>query len=156
MTDDLAPLQRLVADLLVRTGAPERRSLLRAIARDVRQGQATRIAAQQNPDGTPFAPRKPKVAPTGSRLRRQGRVRTRALFARLRLARHLKAGATPDEAWVGFAGRAARIARVHQEGLSDSPAPGQPAVRYARRVLLGMTEAEQARLLDLVLAHVAA
>ncbi|RYF00244.1 MAG: phage virion morphogenesis protein, partial [Oxalobacteraceae bacterium] len=76
-------------------------------------------------------------------------------FKKLRLARNLKAGATDAEAWVGFVGRAARIARVHQEGGVDRPASEQAPVRYAKRVLIGPTAAEEARLLDMLLAQIA-
>jgi hypothetical protein len=76
------------------------------------------------------------------------------MFKKLRLARNLKAGASDAEAWVGFVGRAARIARVHQEGGVDRPSSGQAPVRYAKRVLIGPTAAEEARLLDMLLAQV--
>ena len=76
------------------------------------------------------------------------------MFRKLRLAKNLKAGGDANELWIGFAGRASRVATVHQEGLVDAPAPGQRKVRYARRVLLGLTEAERQRILDMLLAHV--
>ena len=65
------------------------------------------------------------------------------MFKKLRLARNLKAGASDAEAWVGFVGRAARIARVHQEGRVDRPSSGQKPVRYAKRVLIGPSAAEK-------------
>jgi phage virion morphogenesis protein len=152
MAADLAEFEQL-AGALLRTVAPaERRRLLRAMARDLQTSQRQRIARQQDPDGKPFAPRK---ATTG-KLRRKGTIRRAAMFRKLRLSRNLAAGATDTEAWVGFSGRAARIARVHQEGLEDRPTKNGKPVRYARRVLLGDTEAERGRMLDLLLAHVAA
>lgn len=89
------------------------------------------------------------------KFRRRGHIRRAAMFRRLRGARHLQAGATDAEAWVGFSGRAAEIARVHQDGGMDRPAAKAKPVRYARRELLGVTEEERGRMLDLLLAHVA-
>ncbi|QVM93455.1 phage virion morphogenesis protein [Pseudomonas entomophila] len=42
---------------------------------------------------------------------------------------------------VGFTGRIARIANVHQNGLRDRPTLGALAVRYERRQLPGFAEA---------------
>jgi phage virion morphogenesis protein len=147
VTDDLDRLRQLAGDLLVSMAPAERRRILRAVAADWRRSQAARIARQQNPDGSAFAPRKAQ----GSRLRRQGQIRKGAMFRKLRQTKHLKKGATADEAWVGFSGRAARIARVNQEGLPDKPTRNSQPVRYARRILLGLTEEEQIRAVDLVI-----
>ncbi|KQN29708.1 phage virion morphogenesis protein [Sphingomonas sp. Leaf38] len=90
------------------------------------------------------------------KLRRKGTIRQKAMFRKLRSARNLRAGSTDREAWIGFSGRAAEIARVHQEGLRDKPSRKGRAVRYAERGLLGVTQAEQSRALDMLLEHVAA
>lgn len=150
---DLAELGALAVALLQKASPAERRKLLRAMARDLQASQRARIAQQQAPDGSAYPARRIKpVAPDRSRLRRRGSIRRDAMFKKLRLSRHLKAGASDREAWVGFVGRAARIARPHQEGGMDRPAPGQKPVRYAKRVLIGPTAAEEARLLDMLLA----
>lgn len=151
MSGDLDQLEALAGALLQNAAPAERRRILRTAAREIAKGQRDRIKAQVQPDGTAFAPRKAKG--TG-KLRRKGAIRRAAMFARLRMGAHLKAGATADEAWVGFTGRTARIARVHQEGREDSPAPGQAKIRYPRRQLLGLTEADRTTLLDTVLAAV--
>ena len=143
---DLTQINDLAGALLQRVAPPARRQLLRRIARDIRKSQADRIAKQIQPDGQRFAPKK-----SASGKRRKGQLREKVMFRRLRLAKFLKAGADPGEAWVGFAGRAAAIARVHQDGLEDSPTRGAKKVRYARRVLLGLTDAEQERILDSLL-----
>ncbi|RMB26250.1 phage virion morphogenesis protein [Sphingomonas sp. PP-F2F-G114-C0414] len=149
--NDFAPIEQLCRDLLLRTAAPERARLMRSIGREIRKSQSDRIAAQRDPDGAAFVSRRPKPD-----RGKKGRLRQQKMFRKLRMAKSLKAGGNADEAWVGFAGRASRIASIHQEGLSDAPAPGQAKVRYARRVLLGLTEAEQQRILDLILAQVTA
>lgn len=148
---DFEPIEQLCRDLLLRTAAPGRARLMRAIGREIRKSQSDRIAAQRDPDGAAFAPRRPKPDRGG----KKGRLRQQKMFRKLRMAKSLKGGGNADEAWVGFGGRASRIASIHQAGLSDAPAPGQQKVRYARRILLGLTEAERQRILDLILAQLA-
>lgn len=148
---DFADIEALAGALLRRVDAGERSKILRVMARTLRSSQAARIARQQDPDGQPFAVR--KAQPAG-RLRRGGTIKRKAMFRKLRNTSNLKAGSTDTEAWVGFSGRAARIARVHQEGLADAPAKDMKPVRYARRMLLGDTEAERQALLNILVAHV--
>ncbi len=94
-----------------------------------------------------------KAQPVG-RLRRKGAIKPQAMFRKQRNAMNLKAGSADTEVWVGFSGRAARIARVHQEGLDDIQfREGKPA-RSAKRVLLSDTEAERRALLDIVFKHI--
>jgi len=149
--NDLVEINQLAGALLARLAPGARRQLLGRVSRDVRKSQSDRIARQLQPDGTRFAPRK---ASTSGGKRRKGQLREKMMFRRLRLAKFLKAGATPGEAWVGFAGRAAAIASVHQHGLADSPTRGAKKVRYTQRVLLGLTDGEENRMLDLLLEQV--
>jgi phage virion morphogenesis protein len=153
MSDGLDQLEDLAGGLLRAVAPAERRKLLRTVARDVQKSQRTRIAAQLQPDGSKFAPRKAKQ-PKG-RLRRKGAIKRAAMFRKLRLVKYLQAGATDSEAWIGFSGSAARIARVHQDGGTDAPAKGQAKVRYAKREILGPTDADRQILLDAALAHLA-
>jgi phage virion morphogenesis protein len=148
---DLVQIDQLASALLQRVAPGARRHLLRGIARDVRKSQSDRIGRQLQPDGSPFAPRK---APTKAQARK-GQLRRKMMFARLRMAKFLKAGASDGEAWVGFTGRAASIASVHQDGREDAPTRGAKKVRYPRRVLLGLTPAEETMILDRLLATVA-
>jgi hypothetical protein len=60
MTDDFAPIERLAGDLLLQLAPAEKRSLLRKMARAIRDRQSQRIARQQNPDGSAFAKRHEK------------------------------------------------------------------------------------------------
>lgn len=144
-----APLDAWLHSILAGLSAAERGRLTRRIATDLRRSQAERIAAQQNPDGTAFEPRRPQP-----RLReKQGRVR-RAMFERLRTARYLKAQATPDEAAVVIDGRAAQIARVHQYGLLDK-VNRRLRIRYPIRQILGFSETDQAAIAQTVLNHLA-
>lgn len=218
MSDDFAPIEQLAGALLRSLSSSERRTLLRRMARELRQSQSARIGAQKNPDGSAFAARRPRreqkpgafavrfLYPLGAaeprlvfmrswvrqgplmtgfdeeaggirsfffdkvakwlpvdaaeqnagagKLRRRGGIRRTAMFRKLRGGRFLRADATDSEAWIGFSGRAAEIAQVHQEGLFDTPTMKSKKVRYARRGLLGLTEAERGRAIDILLAHV--
>lgn len=144
----LDQFREIATALMTRLQPRERRAALRAVARALRQSNQRRIAAQVDPDGRAFAPRKPRKAD-----QRRGAVRRRAMFSKLRTARHLRAGASENEAWVEFTGRAARIARVHHAGLMDEVAPGGPRVRYPARPLLGVSAEDEARILDALVEH---
>lgn len=89
------------------------------------------------------------------KMRRRGSIKRQAMFRKLRNRRNLRSGVTDQEAWVGFAGRAAAIARVHQEGGRDRPSQTAKEVRYAKRELLGLTPPDRTRILDSLLDHLA-
>lgn len=147
MTDNLAALEDWAGVLLARLSPGERRKLTTSIGRDLRRNQQQRIATQRNPDGTPYAPRKPRE------LRgKAGRIK-RQMFARLRQAKHLRLQSTADAIAIGFTGRIARIAKVHQRGLRDRPARGQAEVQYAQRELLGFNAAAIEMIRDRLLEH---
>lgn len=151
MADDLKHLESWVAPLIAKLTASGRRALSRIIGRDLRKSQQDRIAAQLEPSGQPFAPRKPRKNLRG----RKGTIRKRqaAMFSKLRLARWLKVSASAEAVSVGFTGNAARIARVHQEGLRDRPGPNSSEVRYPRRQLLGFSEADRELVRQRFLEH---
>ena len=75
------------------------------------------------------------------------------MFTKLRTARWLRISGSADAAEVGFAGRVARIASIHQDGLRDRAAPHAPEVRYPQRVLLGFTNADRERIRDFLFLH---
>lgn len=152
---DLAPLEAWCAGLLSRLEPAQRRALSRELARRLRASQSARIAAQLNPDGSAFAPRK-----TQARAKR-GAVR-RKMFSRLRTAKWMKIEATPNSAAVTFAAAVQRMAAVHQYGLRDrvnrrrSQYGGAgPEVTYPERQLLGFTALDVDMVERLVLAHLA-
>ncbi|MFB8916719.1 phage virion morphogenesis protein, partial [Xanthomonas arboricola] len=72
------------------------------------------------------------------------------MFAKLRQAKYFKVSASPNQVSVGFVGRVARIARVHQEGLTDRTRPSGPKARYEQRVLLGFSSRDRKNIFDLV------
>lgn len=147
MTDNLNALEEWAGALLAKLSPGERRKLGNTIGRELRRNQQQRIAAQRNPDGTPYASRKPRE------LRgKVGRIK-RQMFARLRQAKHLRLQSTADTIAIGFTGRVARIARIHQYGLRDRPGRGQADVQYERRELLGFTEADLDMIRTRLLEH---
>ena len=144
--DPLQQLEDWVAPLLAKLSPTEQRQLARRIATDLRRSQSARIAKQQNPDGSAFEPRKQQ------RLRnRRGKVK--AMFVQLRTARFLRTQATSAEAVLAITGRAARIARIHQEGLRDQVSPGGPSIIYPMRELLGLTQDDREMILNTLADH---
>ena len=136
MQDDLTALETWASTLLARLDPAARRKLALQIAQDLRRQQQTRIQAQQNPDGTPYAPRKQR-----KNIRsKQGRIKKQkaSMFNKLRTNTHLKAKADGNGLEVGFYGRVARIARVHQYGLRDRVAAGRADIQYEERRVLGL------------------
>ncbi|WP_278386046.1 phage virion morphogenesis protein [Stutzerimonas kunmingensis] len=140
MANDLQALEDWAGALLNQLQPAERRKATSA------------IAAQRNADGTPFAPRKPR-----QELRaKAGRIKRKLpMFTKLRTARYLRLQSDASTIAIGFAGRLSRIARIHQYGLRDRPAPGAPDVQYARRELLGFTDADLELIRDRLLEHLA-
>ncbi|RUR27697.1 phage virion morphogenesis protein [Vreelandella nanhaiensis] len=146
MSVDPQQLDEWLTPLIEKLSPRERRVLAREVARDLRIANRERIKAQTNPDGTPFEPR--------TQLRgRRGAIRRKAMFTKLRTAKHLKIKTTADEAAVQFAGRVAKIARVHHYGLRDRVEPGGPMHKYARRELVGITAVDKNRIANSVLNH---
>ncbi|WP_395602849.1 phage virion morphogenesis protein [Pseudomonas sp. A1230] len=138
MTNRLEALEDWAAGLLGQLEPASRNRLARSVGQALRRSQQQRIIAQQNPDGSKYAPRKQR------NLRgKQGRVKRKVkMFQKLRMVSFLKVQGDGNAISVGFTGRIARIARVHQFGLKDRPARGAPDVNYDRRELLGFTEAD--------------
>lgn len=138
MANNLEALETWAAVLLERLEPGERSKLARSIGQELRRSQQKRVMAQENPDGSKFAPRKQR------NLRgKQGRVKRKlAMFKKLRTASYLKVRGDSNGAAVGFTGRIARIARIHQYGLKDRAERGAPDVRYDQREILGFTNSD--------------
>ncbi|WP_028217422.1 phage virion morphogenesis protein [Paraburkholderia oxyphila] len=152
VTEDLHALDKWAGALLAQLAPAARRKVMLDVARDLRRSQQARIAAQQNPDGTAYVPRKKKG---GKNLRgKRGRIKRATMFTKLRTARYLRTEATPEGLEIGFAGRVARIARIHQLGERAPVEPGGAQAQYPARVLLGFTDAERELIRDKLIAHV--
>lgn len=144
--NELKPFDDKLVGLIAGLSASSRRQMAAQIAKRLRTSQQGRIKRQQAPDGAPYAARKRQ--PIRSK---KGRVK-RQMFAKLRTNRYMKAKGTADEALVEFVGRVQRIARVHQEGLSDRPNRHSRDVQYDARPLLGFSEADRALIENIVLS----
>jgi len=149
MVSNLEALETWAAVLLDRLEPGERSKLARSIGQELRRSQQKRVMAQENPDGSKYAPRKQRD------LRgKQGRVKRKlAMFKKLRTASYLKVRGDSNAVTVGFTGRIARIAKVHQYGLKDRAERDAPEVRYEQREVLGFSEADIDLIRDSLLTH---
>jgi phage virion morphogenesis protein len=153
MSDDLKSLERLAGALLNKLEPSARRSINMQVARDLRRNQQQRIKAQQAPDASPYPPRKNR-----KKLRnKQGRIKAQkqAMFTKITQAKSFRVTADQNQIGVGFVGRVARIARVHQYGLKDKVSEKGPEIVYEKRQLLGLTEKDKDMVRDSLLAHLA-
>ena len=64
---------------------------------------------------------------------------------KLKTAKFMKIEKIPDGVTIGFDQRVSRLARIHQDGLVDTLKYNGRTfkVRYAQRILLGFTDAEE-------------
>ncbi len=149
MTNRLETLEDWAAGLLGQLEPASRNKLARSIGQALRRSQQQRIIAQRNPDGSKYAPRKQR------NLRgKQGRVKRKVqMFQKLRTASFLKVQGDGNAISVGFTGRIARIARVHQYGLKDRAERGAPDVRYEQRKVLGLTDTDLDLIRDSMLTY---
>ena len=147
----MATVEEVQAKLsaLINNLSPQaRRQLARNIGQALRKNQQARIARQENPDGTAFEPRKPRK----EFGKKKGRIKRKAMFAKLRTARYFKIQSNANEVSVGFNGSSAMIAKVHQYGLMSSPSKTKDfKVRYAQRELLGFRQSDLDIIEDLVI-----
>lgn len=150
MSDPLdSAIEARLAALIERLSPSSRTILARAIASQLRATQSGRIAAQRNPDGSAFEPRKPQLRHRKKNLRA-------GMFNKLRTNTWLKAKANADGAVVAFTRDVERIARVHQLGLRDRVnRKTNLEADYPARQLLCLTVVEEALLDTLISTHLA-
>lgn len=128
--DAIIGLNTWLDTLAIQLQPSQRRELMRRLAQGMRVRMRDRIKQQRDPDGNRFIPRKRDQI---GKLKRQG-----AMFKRI--GRDIKTEYSPDHAAVGFGGRTATVARVHQLGLVIKPSRLSKPTRYARRELVGFGE----------------
>ena len=125
-----------------------RRQLARNIGVALRKSQQERIARQRNPDGSAFEPRKPQK----QFGKKKGRIKRKAMFAKLRTAKYLKVRSNGNEVSVGFNGPSATIANVHQYVLKGTVNRSKGVkVQYAQRELLGFSESDMELIENLII-----
>lgn len=132
---DLELLTEYLGGMLQQLSDAERRKLEMSIARKLRASQKKRITKQQNPEGSPFVPRKKRLRDKKNKIKNK-------MFNVIKNAKYMRMERTAQGMAIGFAGRIAFIARVHQFGLVDKVDRDGPSVKYDSRELLGFTEAE--------------
>ncbi|WP_243405522.1 phage virion morphogenesis protein [Solimicrobium silvestre] len=71
----------------------------------------------------------------------------------LRTTKHLKTRQDAQQLTVGFYGRVARIARIHQEGLKDKVAKNGVDYQYPERQLLGFSPSDHTLIRESLLLH---
>lgn len=108
----------------------QRCELMRRLAQGLRIRSKDRISQQRDPNGNRFTPRKRDQI--GS-IKRKG-----AMFKKI--GQQLKTEYSADKALVGFGGRTAQIAKVHQEGKTIRPADRANPTKYPIRELVGFTQ----------------
>lgn len=149
MTNRLEALEDWAAGLLGQLEPASRNNLARNVGQVLRRSQQQRVIAQQNPDGSNYVPRKQRNLRS-----KQGRVKRKVkMFQKMRTSSFMKVQGDGNAISVGYTGRIARIAKVHQYGLKDRAEQGAPNVKYEQRVVLGFTDAEHDLLRHTLLEH---
>lgn len=137
MSDGIEQVKFAFTDLLKNISKPRRRLLYQQIGQELARNQRRRIKAQQNPDGSPFEPRKKRKQFS----RKKGRIKNQLMFKKIVSPSHLKLRYEQEGISLGFYGGDAAIANVHQYGLYSSPSKYKYfKVKYAQRELLGFSE----------------
>ena len=131
--DAYSGLNHWLDQIALRLEPGQRRELMRRLAQGLRVRQRDRIKQQRDPDGNRFIPRKRNQI--GSK-KRQG-----ALFQKI--GRDIKTEYSADHAAVGFGGRTAQIAEVHQEGKTIKPSRYAKATKYPIRALVGFSKDDE-------------
>lgn len=153
MTDDLF-IENLATfdqwiDRVIQSLSPQQRlKLFKDISTDLRRANQKRISQQVDPDGQKWQARKKR---NGS-----GKIRSKTkMMMGLRQTRRLKRMATSDGAAIGYEGRNAQIAAVHQLGGLDAVSQdGGNRIRYPVRQLLGLSVDDLNQVRDRVFQHI--
>ncbi len=148
MSDDLQQLHRWADGLLTKLSPASRTQLAREIARSLRQSQSQRIAAQKNPDGSPFVSRKPQLRSKKGNIRRQ-------MFRKLRTARYMKGKGDGQGATISFLSSVRHMVAVHQYGLRDRVNSYGLEVDYAQRQLLGFSQQDYLQIQSIIMQYLA-
>ncbi|OTG72377.1 phage virion morphogenesis protein [Acinetobacter sp. ANC 4169] len=131
--DAYAGLEHWLDQIALRLEPAQRRELMRRLAQGLRVRHRDRIKLQRDPDGHRFIPRKRNQI---GNIKRQG-----DLFQNI--GKELKTEYSADHATVGFGGRTATIAEVHQQGKTIKPSRYAKATNYPIRALVGFNEEDK-------------
>lgn len=140
-------LTEYLGTLLGQLSEAELRKLEIGVARKLRVSQKARITRQQNPDGSQYVPRKTVLRDKKNKIKNK-------MFNVIKNAKYMRIDRTAQGTAIGFVGRVAFIARVHQYGLRDRVALYGPNVQYSRRELLGFTDEDLAMIENDILNYI--
>ncbi|MGX2969307.1 phage virion morphogenesis protein [Ursidibacter sp. B-7004-1] len=148
-SDDMLQVKAAFDGLLQNISKSRRHLLYQQIGRELARSQRRRIKAQQNPDGTAFAPRKPQKS-------RKGSIKQQAMFRKIATPRFMKLRRTAEGIELGYSGSDANIANVHQYGLrARVNRRADWKVKYEQRELLGFSDEDIQMIEDLVIKALA-
>jgi phage virion morphogenesis protein len=148
MSNDIHALNEWLDSFLNNLNDTQRRRLAITIGKTLRESQKSRILAQKNPDGSSFVARK---AP--SNRYKKGKIKKGIMFKKIVRNSSFKINASADGVKVGFYGKNARLAEVHQYGLVDYVRKNGPRIRYPVRQLLGINDGDIELIKSAVIKH---
>lgn len=123
--------------------------LKKTLAQKLRNSQKKRITAQQNADGSAYTPRKPQ-----KRRGQKKRVRAKMMNT-IKQARHMKIEQSREGFAIGYVGRMAQVAEVHQYGLTARiDAKRGTSAAYPVRELLGISDEDRQLIDEVVLDYI--
>lgn len=131
--DAYAGLDHWLDQIALRLEPIQRRELMRRLAQGLKVRQRDRIKQQRDPDGHRFIPRKRNQI---GNKKRQG-----ALFQNI--GKEIKTEYSADHTAVGFGGRTAIVAEVHQQGKTIKPSRYAKATHYPIRELVGFSKDDE-------------
>lgn len=131
--DAYAGLDHWLDQIALRLEPTQRRELMRRLAQGLRVRTRDRIKQQRDPDGNRFIPRKRNQI---GNKKRQG-----ALFQNI--GKEIKTEYSAAHAAVGFGGRTATVAEVHQQGKTIKPSRYAKATNYPIRALVGFSKDDE-------------
>ena len=134
---DFEEVQKRFEGLITALAPSARLKLMRQISVDLAKNQRKRITAQQNPDGTAFAPRKISLR----RRKKQNRIKTKKMFSKIKSARFLKRTVTDNGLTIGYSGKISEIASAHQYGKTERH--GRKIYHMPQREILGITNEDK-------------
>lgn len=131
--DAYAGLDHWLDQIALRLEPTQRRELMRHLAQGLRVRTRDRIKQQRDPDGHRFIPRKRNQI---GNKKRQG-----ALFQNI--GKQIKTEYSANHAAVGFGGRTAIVAEVHQQGKTIKPSHYAKPTNYSIRELVGFSKDDE-------------
>ena len=121
--------------------------LKKTLAQKLRKNQKKRITAQQNVDGSSYTPKKPQRKRKGQRVRKK-------MMNTIKNAKHMKIEHSKEGFAVGYVGRMAQVAEVHQYGLTARvDAKRGTSAAYPVRELLGISDDDRQMIDEMVLEY---